>query len=109
MPTDAARGPAPAVSTGHLLFALSMIWLGAMGLASVVTNVRGCREVVERDVTGLIVECGDVGALAAAIQRLVDDPELRSRMGAAARRRVIAEFDERALHLDAAWSALRAV
>jgi glycosyltransferase involved in cell wall biosynthesis len=47
------------------------------------------------EVTGVdgdtVLQCaaGDVGALAAAIGRGLDDPELRERLGAAGRRRVI--------------------
>jgi glycosyltransferase involved in cell wall biosynthesis len=38
--------------------------------------------------TGLVVPSGDAGALAAAIDRLLDDPALRGRLGAAAREAV---------------------
>ena len=38
---------------------------------------------------GLIVEPGDVAGLAVAMRRLADDPELRARLGAAAKRRAM--------------------
>jgi glycosyltransferase involved in cell wall biosynthesis len=44
------------------------------------------------DVTGLVVTPKDAPALAAAIQRLLDDPDLRRRMGSAGRERVAREF-----------------
>lgn len=43
--------------------------------------------------TGFLVRPGDVAALARALQRLSDDPELRKSMGAAARRRAEDRFD----------------
>ncbi len=47
--------------------------------------MRRDAELVEHDVTGLLVPPGDVDALAAAIARLADEPDLRQRLGAAAR------------------------
>lgn len=44
------------------------------------------------DVTGLTVAVGDVMALAAALDRLVDDDELRHRLGTAARSRALSQF-----------------
>jgi glycosyltransferase involved in cell wall biosynthesis len=40
---------------------------------------------IEDEVNGLLVPAGDVAALAEAMQRLLDDPDLRTRMGHAAR------------------------
>jgi glycosyltransferase involved in cell wall biosynthesis len=40
----------------------------------------------------VIVPEADSGALAAAIQRLIDDPSLRARLGAAARQRAVVEL-----------------
>ena len=59
------------------------------------TDVPGCREVVTNEVDGLVVPAKNAGALAEAIARLQDDPALRTRLGAAAREKALAEFDER--------------
>jgi glycosyltransferase involved in cell wall biosynthesis len=56
----------------------------AAGLPVVGTEVPGVTELVGED-TGAVVPPGDPGALAAAINRLAADPQLRRRQGAAAR------------------------
>ena len=66
----------------------------AMGVPIVATDVRGCRQVVQHERTGLLVPPRDPVALAAAIQRLADDPGLRSRLGAAARADALQRFDQ---------------
>lgn len=67
----------------------------AMGCAVpvVATDAGGLPEVVEDGVTGLVVPRGDAGALAAAIGSLLDDAELRRRMGQAGRERALRHFD----------------
>ena len=72
-----------------------LIEAGACGCALVTTDVPGCREVVTDGVDGLLVPVRDAEALASAIARLDDDRALLARLGAAARRKVLAEFDER--------------
>ncbi len=67
----------------------------AMGLAAVVTDIRGCRETVVNDQTGLLVPLGDVPALEEALVKLIKDAPLRARLGAAAHAKALAEFDER--------------
>jgi lipopolysaccharide/colanic/teichoic acid biosynthesis glycosyltransferase len=67
----------------------------AAGLPLVLTDVRGCREVVDDGVNGLLVPPRDAGALAAAITRVVGNAEGRQRMGARSRAKAEAEFDER--------------
>jgi glycosyltransferase involved in cell wall biosynthesis len=59
----------------------------ASGLPVVASDVGGIPEVVRDGVTGLLVPPGDVGALAAALDRLAADPELRARLSAGARDR----------------------
>ncbi len=72
-----------------------LIEAAACGRAIVATDVPGCREVVEDGVNGLLVPPNDPTALAQALARLLDDTELRKRMGAAGRRRVEAQFADR--------------
>jgi glycosyltransferase involved in cell wall biosynthesis len=67
---------------------LPMSLLEAMshGLA-VISTPSGCvAEVIEHQVNGIIVPFGDVGALHAAIVRLIENPALRERLGNAARK-----------------------
>ena len=54
----------------------------------VVSDADGFTEVVEDGVTGFIVPKRDPSAAAAAIQKFINDPVLRDRMGAAGRERV---------------------
>ena len=64
----------------------------AMGLPVVATNVPGCREAVIHEETGFLVPPRDVDKLIRAIQKLVEDPALRRRMGEAGRARVVQYF-----------------
>lgn len=60
----------------------------ASGLPVVGTDVGGVSEMFVDGETGLLVPPRDGPALAEALRRLIDDPELRKRMGEAGRRRV---------------------
>lgn len=72
-----------------------LIEAGACARALVTTDVPGCHEVVRDGIDGLLVPVRDGKSLARAIARLHDDPALRQRLGAAARVKALAEFDER--------------
>lgn len=67
----------------------------ASGLPIVATDVRGCRQVVDHDRTGLLVPVRDGAALAEAILALGEDPDRREAMGKAATQRAQDLFDER--------------
>jgi len=67
---------------------LTVLEAMAHGRPVVASAVGGIPELVEDGVTGILVPPGDVGALRAALERLLDDPVLRRRMGRAGRRRV---------------------
>ena len=67
----------------------------AMGKPLVLTDIRGSLEVARDGVEALVVPPRDAGRLTEAIRRLVADPELRSRLGAAARARAVERFDRR--------------
>lgn len=66
----------------------------ASGLPVIATDIRGCRQVVDHDITGLLVPVRDPSALAAAISTLAADPARRSRMGAAAAAKAATDFDQ---------------
>jgi glycosyltransferase involved in cell wall biosynthesis len=59
--------------------------------AVVATAVGGNPEIVEDGVTGYLVPAGQEEPMAALIGRLLSDPSLRGRMGAAGRARIEAE------------------
>ena len=66
----------------------------AMKVPTVASDIRGCREAVEHEVNGLLLPVGDVDALAQALIALLNDGELRARMGGAGRRIAEERFDE---------------
>jgi glycosyltransferase involved in cell wall biosynthesis len=64
----------------------------AAGLPVVVSRVGGIPAVVRHEVTGLLVPPADAGALAAALRRLLDQPEWAAQLGAAASRSVDSRY-----------------
>lgn len=54
----------------------------------VTTNVRGSRDLVEHGETGFLVELGDVEGFAAALLRIIRNPDLRRRTGEAGRAKI---------------------
>jgi glycosyltransferase involved in cell wall biosynthesis/ribosomal protein S18 acetylase RimI-like enzyme len=66
----------------------------AMGLPIVATDIRGCRQVVDDGVNGLLVPVMDPEALASAIRKIGDDPGLRRKMAEASARISRERFDE---------------
>ncbi len=71
---------------------LAMVEAMAMGLPIVASAIDGIPEDMDAGVEGLLVEPDDPSALAAALARLLRDPELRLAMGAAARKRFERQF-----------------
>ena len=65
----------------------------ARGLAVISTDVVGISEAVRSGHTGLLVPPDDPSALAKAIEALLHDPDLRSRLGAGARELVTTRYD----------------
>ena len=62
------------------------------GLPVVATRHAGIPEVVRDGETGLLLSEGDVDGMAAAMRRLVLEPALAARLGAAGQQRVSAQF-----------------
>jgi glycosyltransferase involved in cell wall biosynthesis len=73
-------------------FSLAALESMALGRATVVTGVGGVTDFVRDQENGLVVATEDDEALAAAIERLLDDAPLRRRLGDSASRRAD-EFD----------------
>lgn len=69
----------------------------ACGRAVVTTDVPGCRDAIEPDVTGLLVPVRNAESLACAIEQLLIAPERRLKMGLAGRQLAEKEFDVRAV------------
>jgi N-acetyl-alpha-D-glucosaminyl L-malate synthase BshA len=68
-------------------FCLSLLEAMCFSCPSVATAVGGIPEVAESGISGVLVPPGDADALARAVESLIRDPALRTRLGAAARRR----------------------
>lgn len=77
---------------------LSLLEASAAGRPIVTTDVPGCRTVVHDDDSGLLVPVRDPSALAAALERLARDPDLRARLGARGRARAVREFSSDVIH-----------
>jgi glycosyltransferase involved in cell wall biosynthesis len=74
---------------------MAVLEAASSGLACVVTDAGGTRDIVLEGCTGYVVPLGNPGALAQAISRLANMPaEARHRMGLAGREHVIAHFDQ---------------
>lgn len=71
----------------------TLLEASAMGKPMVATDAIGCREVVTHDLNGFLVPLYAGDALGEAVCRLLDDPSLRKRLGTAARKRAVEEFD----------------
>lgn len=75
-------------------FPRSAMEAAAMGTPVLASDIRGCRQVVDHGVNGLLFPVGDAEGIAAAIATVVEDPELRTQMGAAALVKAAADFDQ---------------
>ncbi|NHO53922.1 glycosyltransferase [Acetobacter estunensis] len=76
---------------------MSIIEAMLTGLPVVATDIRGPREQVVAEKTGLLVPPGTILPLARALERLVQDTDLRHRMGHAGRIRAEHLFNERTI------------
>jgi len=87
---DAAVAPYPD-SQRFYFSPLKVYEYMAAGRAVVASRVGQLESLIQHDVTGLLCPPGDAAALAAALERLRRGPEIRSRLGRAARARVVGE------------------
>lgn len=97
-PFDGSAAPALAAFDVYVLpsrwevFGITLLEAMAASLPIVATRVGGIPEVVVDEQTGLLVPRDDGVALVEAIERLIGDPELRTRLGRAGRARWESRF-----------------
>ena len=70
-----------APSTGQESFGIVVLEAMAAGTAAIASDIHGYKRVIQRNVSGLLVDPRDVEALCGALERLVTTPELRKRLG----------------------------
>jgi glycosyltransferase involved in cell wall biosynthesis len=81
------------VSASHTeSFGLAIAEAMASGTAVVATETEGARELIDAGKTGLLVPIGDVAKLAAAVSRLLQDKDEKTRLGTAAQQAALANF-----------------
>ncbi len=92
-------GAAPFDVGAHAALSLDFYWSPlkvfeymSSGLPVVAPDIPRLRQIVAGGREGLLYDAADAGALASAIDRLAGDDALRRAMGAAGRRRAVAEF-----------------
>jgi len=73
-------------------FGLAAAEAQATGVPVIAARASSLPEIVVDGETGLLVPAGDADALAAALRRLLDEPELARRLGRAGRARIVATF-----------------
>jgi glycosyltransferase involved in cell wall biosynthesis len=66
----------------------------AAGLAIVCSEVGGLPELIRHGENGLLARTGEPASFIAALEKLIEDPALRERLGAAARRTIEASFTD---------------
>lgn len=76
----------------------------ASGIAVIGTDSKGINTVITHGESGMLVPAGDVPALTAAIEGLLDSPETAARLGAAGRAEALRRYDP-----EAAYSGLARV
>jgi len=95
------RTDVPNLLSASDILVLASLWEGlpgviaeamASGLPVVATNVGGIPELVVDGKTGLLVPPGDATSLADALSRLIDDPDLRYRLGVEGYHRISTYF-----------------
>ena len=74
---------------------------GAMGIASIVSDINGCNEIVEEGVNGTIIPVKNAQAIEKAIASFINNPDRTARMKAAARERIVNRYNQQMV-----WQAI---
>lgn len=91
------------VSNAIETFSNAALELMACGLPMILTEIGGASEIVTEGEQGYLIPVNDDASLRRALQQ-VRDPDLRARLGAAARQRVMAQFTD--VHMVDRYEAL---
>ena len=70
----------------------ALIEAASMEKPIITTDVPGCKDIIEHGKSGILIQEKDPRAIYFAIILLLENPELASRIGKAARQRVISKF-----------------
>lgn len=85
-----------AMSSHYEGFGMVLAEAGSYGLPCVAFDIpTGPSDIIEHNVSGLLVENNDLVAYAKAIKTLIDDEAMRKRMGERARERIEGHFSQR--------------
>jgi len=74
---------------------------GAMGLASIVTNINGCNEIIKNGKNGLIIPAKDTEALYEAMEKVIIDKRLRLTLQQCARQMIVNRYEQNEV-----WNAI---
>jgi glycosyltransferase involved in cell wall biosynthesis len=74
---------------------------GAMGLASIVTDINGCNEIIENGKNGLIIPPKNEDALLDAMKYMINHPEERMKMANSSRSKIESNYQQKIV-----WNAL---
>jgi glycosyltransferase involved in cell wall biosynthesis len=80
----------------------SLLEAAASGRPLIATDVPGCREIARNGVNALLVPWDNPEAIAEAIERLMNNRDLRAQFGAAGRQIVVSEYSSRRIASDTA-------
>ncbi len=74
---------------------------GAMELASIVTNINGCNEIIKNNLSGLIIPVKDEAALLNAMKYILEHPEEAHAMGKKSRQHIVSNYEQHVV-----WNAI---
>lgn len=92
LPAVMATAAAALVLSKSESFSLTCLEASQLGVPVIAFRSGGPAEIVDDGVTGFLFDVGDVAGVSHALHRLLADPELRRRMGAAGAAHVVAKF-----------------
>jgi colanic acid/amylovoran biosynthesis glycosyltransferase len=74
---------------------VSLMEAMAMEIPCISTSIAGIPELIQSGEEGILVPASDSELLAAAMEKLIEDPEFRLRLGSGGRRKVISDYNLR--------------